>query len=109
MFKWLREMVLDNFVKSYLSDLIKRLDGYKFFLGLTLTLLQIGEKLYGKDLPILNTIIEALNGHGGFEAILQPNDIGILATSLLAVYGLIMKGVKRYKGVPQVPSLILPK
>lgn len=107
--KWLKKIIVDKFVKDYLGDLLKRLDGYKFFLGLTLSLLQLGAKIYGKDIPFLATIMETMSGTAGVESILQPDDIGLLASSLLAVYGLLMKGVKLYKGIPQVPSLILPK
>lgn len=107
--KWLKDLILDKFLKSYLGDLIKRLDGYKFFLGLTLSILQIANQMAGGKVPFLETVVEVINGTGTVEAVLQPDDIGILATSLWAIYGLIMKAVKLYKGVPQVPMLIIKK
>jgi len=104
MFEKIKGYFTDKLVKSYLLQLVKRLDGYKTFLGIGLTLLQIASHLLDKNVPILATIIGVLQ-EGDVTTIVPEGDIGILATSLLALWGLIMKVYKASKGLPQVPEL----
>lgn len=94
------------FLKGYLSDLIKRLNGYKLFLGLALTALQVAHVITGGDIAILQTIIDAI-ASANIMALLSPDEIGIVASSLLALWGALHKGVKKAKKLPQVPELVV--
>jgi hypothetical protein len=103
---WLIDFIVNKILlKNYLSKLIDRLDGYKWFLSTSLTILLGASYNAGGNNDILNVIITQLM-NGNVEALLNPEEIAIITTSIMSVYSLIMKVVKKFKGQPQVPEMV---
>jgi hypothetical protein len=103
---WIIDFIVNKILlKNYLSKLIDRLDGYKSFLSIGLTILLGASYNAGGNNEILNIIITQLM-NGNIHALLKPEEIAIITTSIMSVYSLIMKVVKAMKGQPQVPELV---
>lgn len=103
-------LIIDKFIMSYVKGFFERLKGYTFFSSLLLLSAQIAAVVFANNesiLNILNIIISALGDT--VSGVASPNEITIAANAILAIYGLIMKLVKLWKGVPQVPTIVIKK
>lgn len=105
----IKEWFLKVFLVDYLSSFLKRMDGYTAFLNVVLTILQVVAVMVTspETLSTLAVLIKAFSDVA--SGVMGPEDITIVATSLMAIYGAIMRGVKKVRGVPQVPYLIVNK
>lgn len=94
----------------YLKELVKRLDGYKTFLGILLLILHVISKsgIAGGYGAILQTVISVLVD-GQIPMVLDQGDIDVLVSNVLILWGLFDKAKKAFKGVPQVPVLVKEK
>ncbi len=105
----LKEWFLKVFLVNYIKDFLQRLKGYRMFLGIVLTLFQIAAQIVAspETKSILEVLIKAFADVTAGQ--LDPSEITIVATSLYAIWGAIMKIVKAAKQVPQVPTVLIKK
>ena len=106
---WFRAIIIDKFFLSYLKDLIKRLDGYKTLLGIVFLGLQVAKIIVPN--PEAKGIIDVILSAFGdtFNQVASPDEIGVFAASLIAIWGTVHKIYKWFKGVPQVPTIVQEK
>ena len=103
-------LLVDRFLKTYLKGFFDRIKGYTFFTSLILTLLQVGAVLFAQNDSVLNVLNIILKAFGDVATgVAQPNEITMVATSITAIWGLILKLIKSYKGEPQVPTIVIKK
>ena len=105
----LKEWFLKVFLVNYIKDFLSRLHGYRFFLGTVLTILQVSAQIVAspETKDILGILIKAFADVTTGQ--LDPSEITIVATSVYAIYGAIMKIIKAVKKTPQVPTLLIKK
>jgi len=105
----LKNYFLDIIVVRYLSDFLKRLDGYKTLLGFVLTVVQVlAEMLTSPEsMGVFAVLIKVLSNVA--QGQLDASDVTIVATSLLTLWGVIKKVYKNRKGIPQVPTIVIDK
>lgn len=109
---WLKEILLKKMIAGYLGTFWDRMNGYKLFSMILLTLLQAA-KIYftvtGSEgaSSVLDVIVhsagDAVNG------IASPDEIGVAVTSFLGFLAASHKVVKKVKGLPQVPEIVVKK
>ena len=109
-------LLFDKFVKSYLKGAVDRIKGYTFFSGFLLTVFQVAVVILTQQpssetissiIQVLQVLIASFSDT--VSGVASPSEINIFATSLLAIWGLILKFIKLYKQVPQVPNVVVPK
>ena len=100
---------LNTVVVEYLTGFVKRLDGYKTFLGILLSGLYVAAEMISSPEinGVLAVFIKVLSGVT--TGTLDPADIGLLASSLLTIWGIASKIIKKKNGVPQVPTIVIDK
>ena len=105
----IKEWFLQVFLVNYIKDFLERLKGYRMFLGIVLTLFQVAAQIVAspETKNILGVLIKAFADVTAGQ--LEPGEITIVATSLYAVWGAIMKIIKAAKQVPQVPTVLIKK
>ncbi len=103
-----KNLVIEKFLKSYLTDFVKRLEGYKTLTGGLLTVFQIAVQLVTNDSAsgVLQILIDSFSGVATASA--SGEQVSIFSSSLLAIYGAGMKIYKAYKNEPQVPFEMTP-
>ena len=104
---WLKKQIIERFLKGYLSGYLKRLQGYKMLTGIILLILQVTASILGDPSGYLNVLISTL--YESTVPLINPSEISIIASSLLALWGLAMKVFKAVEGKPQVPTIIIDK
>lgn len=105
----IKSYLLENIVSGYLTSFLKRLDGYKSFLGIILTIFYVAAQMITDPnvSGILAVFIKAFSGVT--EGHLDAADISVLASSFLAIWGIIQKLIKKHRGIPQVPTIVIEK
>lgn len=109
---WLKELVLKRMIAGYLGTFWDRMNGYKLFSMIILTLLQAA-KIYFTSTGneglsnVLDVIVksagDAVNG------IASPDEIGVAVTSFLGFLAAAHKVTKKVKGLEQVPTIVIKK
>ena len=105
-----KALVIDKFVKSYLKGFFDRIKGYTFFSSLLLTVVQVSAVIFANNESVLNVLNIIISAFGDVATgLAQPNEITMVATSIMAIIGLIAKAIKAYQGKPQVPTIVVKK
>ena len=101
--------IIERFLKGYVVDYLKRQKGFVMFGGIIYTLIQVAAAMAvdPQAVSVIGTILNAFKDT--FTGVLQPNEITIVATSLVALYGAFAKALKAAKGLPQVPTIVVDK
>lgn len=105
-----KEMLIDRFIKSYLKGFIDRIKGYATFTGILLFGLHVASVMLSSNeqaSSILQMIIDAFGDVGSGAA--SSDDIKAVGSSLLVIFGVVMKLIKWAQGKPQVPTIVIKK
>lgn len=105
-----KTLLIERFVKGYLKGFIDRIKGYTTLTAILLFVLNIASVMLSDNAQVVGilTMIIAAFGDVG-SGVASPTDVQTVATSLLAIGGVIMKLVKWAQGKPQVPTIVIKK
>lgn len=109
MFSWVKEQVFEIFIKGYLSNFLKRQKGYVLLISTILGLLQVAVQIVTSPeaLHIMTMIISVFGDVAPIK--LTPEEVVGASTAIMGLWALINKIIKKAKGLPQVPTMIIEK
>ena len=104
---WIKKILIDQFLGSYVKDFFKRFNGYKTFIATVFFIIKGGLAYAGIDSSAIDsTVLENISLE---DSLIPQENIDNLIMGAVLVWGVISKLTKAVKKEPQVPNVLVPK